>query len=624
MSWTGCLLIAAGMLASQILLGGLWYQIFSIIPALLVGMGGSLVALATGKQGGPSLGSFLTWSGLFLYLGWRQLSTDDLEVAISDAWLIAMAAVAYLSSSFLLSRCRKLFFVFFIFCAACLAQVALALWQYSSSEGFHPLAELAPALNLPSYGDGAGRFISGTFFAKNALAGVLQISCFILLGMAVWGKFPPGTKLVCGWAAGVCAVGIALSGSRAGLMGLVVGGAGFLAVSFFIMSRAYFSPQKIVAAFAVAIALTPCFIIALLYYRSLDFFMLVQRLWDDPYRENLWTSVAPAIHSIDPWFGTGANSFQLISLKYRSGVFWGQHVYAHNDWLQLLLDYGIFGLILGLLFVGWHLFTGFRGAILLSECCTDSPTLPQGGRLALLSGSIGAISGTLFHAFFDYNLHSAAVVLPLAACFGVCSASWKRMPGEFVLSEGRPNIVATFSRILLFFTGAVVSVSAAISLPLEAAVWRLDASIQKADTVQIERIVDLWDDDAPTHSRFSELAGRYFLRKGLSGKGTTHRLRDFRRGADFYRRSLVGRPNDPRLMRNFALCLDFTGRAEEARRMHLRSLALDPLNREAYEYLAAHFFLTGRREEARRMMDIARTKPGRGGLDIFSDKQTTH
>jgi O-antigen ligase len=533
-------------------------------------------------------------------------------------WLTLMAVMSYLSASFLARACPKLLSVFIIFCAACIGQVALVVWQYSSGVGFHPLSDIVPTLGL--LGQGGGKIISGTFFAKNALAGVLQISTFVLLGLAVWGRIPVWFKLLCTWGSVACGLGVAFSGSRAGVVGLIAGGGAFFIASFFIISRAYYPPRRVVSLVAAGVALAPCIVLALLYYRSFDFFLLSQRLWADPYRENLWHNIAPSIYSINPWFGTGANSFSLLSLKYRTGVFWGEHVYAHNDWLQLLLDYGIVGLFFGILFTLAHLAGGLRGIICLSECSTDSPTLPQGLRLGLLSGSVGAIVATLCHAFFDYNLHSPAIVLPLCACFGVCSTGWRRMPGEHIIDTRQSYALVQSIRAILIILGMLAVFSAFLRVQIELSVLRMDIAHKTENTEKVETVIRQWDRPELTHSRFLEFSGRHYLREGLRGRGIDLRLAYFQKGADFYRRSLAGRPNDPRLMRNLALCLDFLGMGSDAKALHLRALALDPLNGESYEYLAAHFFLLGRRDEAYRLLNIARTKPGGLGVKIFTEK----
>ena len=96
--WISAVLLAAGLVASQILLGGWWYPALAGPGYLLVGASAVAAGLmfwrAADAPGAVCAGSVLLFAA---YLLWRQAATPDWYVAREDAWLVLGALSVYLT-----------------------------------------------------------------------------------------------------------------------------------------------------------------------------------------------------------------------------------------------------------------------------------------------------------------------------------------------------------------------------------------------------------------------------------------------------------------------------------------------------------------------------------------------
>lgn len=115
--------------------------------------------------------------------------------------------------------------------------------------------------------------------------------------------------------------------------------------------------------------------------------------------------------------GTGLDTYHLVYPAYRHPSLTGTtQWYAHNDYLQLLVELGPHGLLALL----WLLWCVLRMATRVLRAERGSP---EG---ILLTGCCAAAGGALLHSFVDYNLYLPETALPVFACFGVIAAAHTR------------------------------------------------------------------------------------------------------------------------------------------------------------------------------------------------------
>jgi O-antigen ligase len=91
-----------------------------------------------------------------------------------------------------------------------------------------------------------------------------------------------------------------------------------------------------------------------------------------PLRRATWSLISDAGWTGRAWVGYGAGSYRWISPPYqaeqkemqRDGKLFYRAIHAHNDWLEMLADWGIVGLLLvsvALLWLGRRLVRAFHG-----------------------------------------------------------------------------------------------------------------------------------------------------------------------------------------------------------------------------------------------------------------------
>lgn len=500
-----------------------------------------------------------------------------------------------------------------ILCLACLLQVALVIALNGEDGSPHPHASWVKGLGLSTGKEGqSSQFISGTFFSRSGLAGILNGGGFLFLSLSIWGRYKTATKLLLFWIAGLAFFGVFISESRAGIVG--AGGAGvfFLTISMIIALRSRFDAGRLLVGIGLCLTLLPVWIFFVLAKNSYSFSLVLQKLTSDPYREHLWFNIAPFIFKLEPWTGSGAGTFSLFSLRYRTPEFWGNPVYAHNDWLQLSLDYGLVGLAIGVSALCFHLINGAKNSLTIGREFQELGLFPQSRALGYFIGSASAIVAQSLQMFFDYSMNIPSVAWISALFLGICSSQVTRSR-EGETRAGYCRQVAFRSIIcvgLIVLSCWVISVFSA-RWKSEQAVLNCENCEQSRPLEECLLLVEESLKEDPSHPRLSELKGRFSLSIGSQEKSIVRRIGLFRKALGGYRKALKQRPLDPSLLREYALSLSLTGNYDVALKVHNFAISRDPFNSLGYQYLATHYQIIGKRAEADRLMRIAQNLPGK-------------
>lgn len=498
-------------------------------------------------------------------------------------------------------------------CLACLFQVSLVIALNAEAGCPHPHASWVNGLGLSTGKEGqSSQFISGTFFSRSGLAGILNGGGFLFLSLSIWGRYKTPTKLLLFWIAGLAFFGVFTSESRAGIVGAGVAGLVFLGISMVIALRSRFDTGRVLVGIGLCLALLPVWIFFVLAKNSYSFSLVIQKLTSDPYRENLWFNIAPFIFNLAPWTGSGAGTFSLLSLRYRTPEFWGNPVYAHNDWLQLSLDYGLAGLALGVSVLFWHLISGAKSSLTIGREFQELGLFPQSRALGYFIGSASALVAQSLQMFFDYGMNVPSVAWISALFLGISSAQVARnREGE---TRARVWLQLTLRSIIC--VGLVAFSCWAIGV--FSARWKSEQAVLNCENCEqalpLEECLLLVQEslkEDPSHPRLNELKGRFSLSIGSQEKSISRRMRLFRKGLDGYRQALQHRPLDPTLLREYALSLSLTGHYDSAIKAHNFAISRDPHNSLGYQYLAVHYQIIGKRAEAGRLMRIAQNLPGK-------------
>lgn len=606
--WFCAVLLAAGLLALQALLGGGLYWYFALsIPGLTLLAAAALVAgllfwWTEAEPGAWCVGSALLFAA---YLLWRQSETIDAYAAREDFWLVLGCLCVYLAAAWQVRGYGPRWLILGALFAALVVQVVLAVSQFTADAAFHPFPDLVVQRALPrgGAGDAARLFISGTLHHRTALSGLLGVVTFLALGQLLWGRGGVVAKLLLLWVTACGFLGLTLCLSRSAYLGTAAGLAVFGLTGFFVLRRGTSTHRGWLAAAGLALVALALLLGFAVGRESIAVKLRLGRVGGDEYRETLWqTSVAPML-ALEPIFGSGGGMFHQLSRRYRTPGEGGNPVYAHNDWLQLLVEYGAIGLALGALFFLVHFFAGFRNALRLAGGLPPSAPWPQSTELGLATGGIAALSAQTVHAVFDYNLHVPAVALTAALAAGWIAAA--RPPG---LSRRLPS----WLRVAAFMP-AIPALALLSSLHKNGAG---DLAALRAENVLVrgenQRAWDLAStalQAAPEHARLMSLAGEAARELGTSAADARRRAA-WLELADLSFATVLDRcPLEPVWWRERALVLDLAGRPDEALPLHLRAIARDPDFARSYQYLALHYQLLGRPEAAARLWRLTTRLP---------------
>ncbi len=607
LNWLSAALLAAGLVASQVLLGGWWYAALAVPGYLLVGaaavVAGMLFWRSLGAPAAWCVGAALLFGGFLL---WRQSASPDAYAARDDTWLLLGALSVYLTAAWQLRGDGARWLVLGTICVLVVVQTALAVAQFTAEAPFHPWAELGPQLGLPRGGEAMANqgFVSGTLASRGSLSAVLQASTFLALGMLVWGRENVTIKLLLLWVTVAGFAGLTLCLSRAAYLGVAAGLVMFALVSFFVLNRGALAHRFWLTAGALAALAAALFVAFFVGLESIAVRLRFDALGLDAYRESLWFTVAPPMLALDPWFGTGANMFDQLSLRYRGNSLAGLPVHAHNDWLQLLIEYGRIGLILGCLFFVAHLASGWRTALRLARETPPAGLLPRSTELGLLTGALAVLVAQAVHSIFDYRLHVQASALLVALAAGWIAAARGSATAGFV-----PWWLKTLG-LLPAVAGGLLLWSVGRDGPAEGKLWQAMQARERGEAGEMWRLAGEGLDLAPTHPRLLMAAGEAAVTQGNLADSATERFEWYVRAADLYEAAAQERPYMAQALRETALARDWSGRPAQALPLHLRAIARDPDQARGYEYLGLHFWRSGRPDEAERLLRMARRFPG--------------
>ena len=227
----------------------------------------------------------------------------------------------------------------------------------------------------------------GTFMSRNHAGVYLYLHAALALGLTFWhirrageNTMKGGPHLVAAFLAFALALLVALTGST--------GGVGVVAVLFVVsLPLAYYfgfpgsrgSRKRIIIVTGTAMLLSAAAILAIVDLKPiLERFKMKAATYqkagtDDraPLRRATWSLISDAGWQGRAWVGYGAGSYRWISSPYqaqqkelqRDGKLFYRAIHAHNDWLEMLADWGVVGLLAvlaGLFWLGRRLVRAFH------------------------------------------------------------------------------------------------------------------------------------------------------------------------------------------------------------------------------------------------------------------------
>jgi O-antigen ligase len=402
------ILMLGGIVLTQVCLGGtrpaLAYPGFLLVACA----GLASISLIGAKRNAPGWG-LLVWTGIFFgYLIVRGLFSPLTFLATANALLILSALIAYTLSAAIFTSPRSRFWLIGGFICLEAGHLWLGLTQSIFGNKW-----LVFDYVRPDYGSRA----SGFYTCPNHLAGFLETLALLLLAIGLFGRLTTWLRIVFLYFAGAAFAGVLITGSRGGYVSTATGltvVAGYGVYHLIQVKRIRLS-LLLLGASCTCTAVWLGF--SLVAHNDLVSGRLDAIAEPQDIRPHLWQAGIRAF-TLDPVVGTGAGTYLVYGRQFRDAAVQTDPVYTHNDYLQLLAEYGLMGGALVICFLAAHFLAAWkyvrwrmRKLEKMEEAVSSS--------LALVIGAAAGIAAIAVHSFFDFNLQVPGNTLFVAFLFGV-------------------------------------------------------------------------------------------------------------------------------------------------------------------------------------------------------------
>lgn len=264
----------------------------------------------------------------------------------------------------------------------------------------------------------------GSFVSRNNFAGWMEMAIAIPLGMLFTGSVSRDKRLIYITAAVLMGVSIVLSGSRGGLITLVLQ-LGFLVLATYMSRDRSSTGLRLV----FGIGIFGAIIAGTVFVGGEN---TLTRIGDDHgvaegvvTRPQIWATTLEMIRDNQP-FGVGLGAFGTAYTKYDEAGGFERVEQAHNDYLQVVSDAGVVGAVLGLAFLFLVFKAGFKAARVRNL-----------ERRGIAAGAFAGVFGAVVHSIFDFNLHTTAIALLFLLLLALLIAVGSKYEDDSVESKPR-------------------------------------------------------------------------------------------------------------------------------------------------------------------------------------------
>lgn len=442
---------------------------------------------------------------------------------------------------------------------------------------------------------------SGTFINPNHLAGFLELVIPLGIALTLDHRFSWVGRIVAGYCVLVMIVGVALTFSRGGWLATATG----MAVMFaWVAASRRRAMMWVVVVAVVTAAVGGVIASTITAQQRIALSWREVEAWKKSTRFLIWSN-SFAEWQRRPWLGIGAEHFQHRFHTHRDPWLQTNPVHAHNDYLEVLCEFGGTGL---LLLVGPLLLLLVHAVATLihSRRNPNSGLARDGPRLALLAGAVAAALAMAFHCAFDFQMEIRSNLLLAALIVGLVAALLKPgVIGPQAMSGRRagwwrwPAAAATLGVAGLLAWQASVALSEGLALVRFArAPW---GTISARDALFAANVVE------PGNPETIMKLGEHYRQRSLLGEDDYERQAE--EAVQWYRQLLPMTPASPWPAMRIGMCLDWLGRHDEARSMFEEMHMRDPNSKHCLAMMGWHFFQVGEFQKSREWINRAKSLP---------------
>lgn len=581
-------LVLATLAVAAILFGGARNSEF----ALVAGMTGATVLLWLVRFWVNPSHRFLlhpaVWPvlGFIGYAAWRTAHAEIPYLARQELLLVAVAGAAFLLALHNLHGQDTTLWVVHI-----LAGLGCVIAGYAIIQSLGQSQRVLWLVQPPDYFKRAG----GTFVNPNHLAAFLGLLVPLSVSQFLLGRGKAVIKVLHGYAALMMLGGIAVTMSRGGWFAVAVGLGG-------LMVWIGYRRQELrlpIAILAVLAAVGVWF-----FYRASE--KAQARIANAARADNrdagsgrvwLWK---PALRmwSDHRWQGVGPGHFDARFPQYRTPEVQLNPGWAHNEYLNLLADYGLLGTLLAGAAVGAFGWSVARSVKFVERGSNDLGNRGS-NRTAFFVGAISGLGTLAVHCLVDFNLHMPAIAIAGAIISGLLASNIRfaterfwltpRLAGRVIITAAGVGLLAWLGPLAsqLGREGVILNRSAAATAITPELIANLEAAARLA----------------PDNPRTAFELGENHRRLSFTGDD------DWRKHADEAIRwlELAGtlNPYDARTRLRLGQIYNWIGERDKAEKAFAEALRLGPNDVSVANGVAWFLLNNGRAAEAKPLLEAS-------------------
>lgn len=544
----------------------------------------------------------------FCYVALRAFFSPEPYLARTDLYTAFAGMAAYLLVALNITSSRWRMVLLGAILALAVVNCVIGAVQFVKGQEFMPFSYLP----RPSYGTRA----SGFYGYPNHLSGFLEMALMLGLSITFWARCASWVKVLVGYVSVMMLLGILITGSRGGYIAGAVGLLVFSLLSLVLVGKLASGRVMVLLFFGLLVIGGAGWGVKQVMWKSSYLQTRAEEtLTVDSSRMRLWQAAWKQFR-LSPAVGTGSGTYLYYGRQFRNPAVHSDPVHAHNDYFELLGEYGIVGIICAVIFLETHLRRGWNS---LTDRLDD-----EGGyqgiasnSLALNVGALSAAAVCLTHSLLDFNLHMPANLLTAAVVFGLLANPGQ---GPEASSEEEPGW-SPLLRLALPALGILMIVRVAPAAPAEYFAektrtllgdWHRSESPALNQTMEdLARRGLTWDPKNP------ELY--VAIAEGQSAQGdlatdAQAKAKFYEGTIENYRKALEYAPRNVGYVLGLASALDAAEQYAEAEPLYARALELDPSGGVTHTMYAHHLLSQGKLNEAEAQYRLGiRFGAGQGG-----------
>jgi O-antigen ligase len=410
----------------------------------------------------------------------------------------------------------------------------------------------------------------GTYISPNDLAGLLGMLLPLALGYLLVGRVGIVTRILLMYAVVAMLAGLSATFSRAGwvatgmgvvfvlgillchrnhrlralvlLMVLLAGGGVF--VSKYLSKTVGFQ-QRVIKPDAGGPGVLD-------FNTRLELWQAGERMWLDHF-----------------WFGVGPAHFDYRFPEYRPAIIQERPNRAHNDYLNLLADWGVVGGVIVLAGIGIFIWGLLKTWPHVRRAEVDFGR-GQSNRFAFFLGASGGLFALAVHSAADFNLHIPANALVGVTLLALLASNLRFATAQHWARAGVPTKLA--------FTGALTATAIIFITDgwrrSNEAFWLAQAERQEVFSPEKASLLEKAFASEPENFQTAYDIGECFRTQSFAGGNDFASLTQ--QAMDWYARSIRLNPHYGYSFLRTGMCLDWIGQSAAAEKYYDEAEPLDP------------------------------------------------